>query len=174
MIEHRGDAGDDDWEQAFTRFAAEHPIPKPPPIVKQRLMQAFEHHQGRSAAPVHQMAHTVFDSRENAVLVGVRGVEDIEERYQRSFASETHGVLLDILPLADHAVGIEGQVLGVESTSKVWQAQVFSPSGSTSDIGGDENGCFSIEVARPDIDRLRLTNGELIIDVDDPLGRSGS
>jgi hypothetical protein len=171
MIEHHDSSGDDNWEQAFRRFAAEHPIPKPPPIVKQRLIQAFKNHQGRSAAPIHQMAHLVFDSRDDAVLVGVRGVGEVEERYQRSFASETHGVLLDFLPLDDHAVGVDGQVLGVESSSRVWHAQVFFPSGSTSDIGGDEYGCFSIEVARPDIDRLRLTNGELIIDVDDPLGR---
>lgn len=165
---------DDDWEQAFRRFAMDHPIPKPPPIVKQRLVQAFQRHHGNQVAPIHQAAHAVFDSRDNAVLAGVRGTPEIEERYQRTFASETHGVLLDIQPLADHAVRLEGQVLGAESTATVWEAQVFFPSGSTTDIGGDENGCFSIEAARPDIDRLLLTNGELVIEIQDPLGISGS
>lgn len=171
--EREQDMGDE-WEEAFRRFAADHPIPKPPPIVKQRLLQAFERHRGIDAVPIHQTAQPVFDSRSDAVLVGYRGPAEIEERYQRTFASETHGVLLDIEPLADHAVRLEGQVLGVETRAKVWEAKVFFTSGSTTDIGGDENGCFSIEAARPDIDRLRLTNGELIIDVNDPLGLARS
>lgn len=165
---------ENEWEQALGRFAAEHAIPKPPPIVKQRLLQAFERHRGRESPAVNQVANPVFDSRDNPVLAGVRGAAEVEERYQRTFATASHGVLLDIQPLADHAVRLEGQVLGVDSAARVWEAQVFFPSGSTTDIGGDENGCFSIEAARLDIDRLRLTNGEHIIDVDDPLGLTGS
>ncbi len=164
----------DEWERALHRFGVDNPIPKPPPIVKQRLLQAFDRHRGVEPVPVHQVAVPVFDSRDNAVLAGLRGPAEVEERYQRTFASDSHGVLLDIQPLADHAIRLEGQVLGVESKARVWEVQVFFPFGSTTDIGGDENGCFAVDVARPDIDRLRLSNGELTIVIDDPLGLAGS
>ncbi len=164
---------EDEWAEGLKRFGDRHPIPKPPPIVKQRLRQVFERYHGRAEAPVHQIARPVFDSRDNPVPAGVRGPAEVSGHYQRSFASDTHGVLLDVELAGDDKAHLEGQVIGIESVATVWEAQVVHSSGSLTDIGGDENGSFSIADAPRDVHLLRLTNGELIIEVHDPLGESG-
>jgi hypothetical protein len=162
---------DDTWVRAFEEFAASHPIPTPPPIVKQRLRQAFERHHGRAVPPLRQTAELIFDSREHALLAGVRGRADTGERYQRTFASESHGILLDIEPEGQGGTArLEGQVLGVESAATVWAVEVHFDASSTSSIDGDENGCFQISNVPSNTHLLRLSNGELTIDISNPLG----
>lgn len=161
------------WIEGFRRFALENPVPQPPPIIKQQLRQAFERHHGRGVVPIHQIAHVTFDSRDDVVMASVRGHSEVGEGYQRTFATESHGVLIDVLALSESEVRIEGQVLGVESESSVWEVQVRFPSGSKTDSTGDENGSFSITDVPMAIDTLRLTNGHVTIDIHDPLGESG-
>lgn len=162
-----------EWIEGFRSFAAENPVPQPPPIVKQRLRQAFQRHHGDEPIPEHQNAHLTFDSRDDIVMAGVRGHAEIDEGYQRTFATESHGVLIDVLPADRNTIRIEGQVLGVEAEPGVWEVQAVSTTGTVSDIHGDENGCFSLAKAPLSTELLRLTNGQLTIDIHDPLGELG-
>lgn len=161
------------WIEGFRTFANDNPVPQPPPIIRQRLRQAFEQHHGRGPLPVHQVARVTFDSRDDVIMASVRGHVEIGEGYQRTFATESHGVLIDVLTVSESEVRIEGQVLGVESESSVWEAQVLFPSGSITDSNGDENGSFSIADVPLSVETLRLTNGHVTIDIHDPLGESG-
>lgn len=161
------------WIEGFRKFASDNPVPKPPPVIRQRLRQAFEHHHGRGLMPVHEVARLTFDSRDDVIMASVRGHVEIGDGYQRTFATESHGVLLDIVTVSDTEARIEGQVLGVESEPSVWEAQILFPSGSITDSSGDENGSFSIDEVPLSVETLRLTNGHVTIDIHDPLGESG-
>jgi hypothetical protein len=175
-MDQESEFGDDEqatitWIEGFRRFAAENPVPQPPPIVKQRLRQAFQRHHGNEPIAVHQTAHPTFDSRDDVVMAGVRGHAEVDEGYQRTFATDSHGVLIDIVPVDGSTVRIEGQVLGVESEPGVWEVQAVSPIGTLADITGDENGSFSLARAPLATEMVRLTNGQLTIEIPDPLGR---
>ncbi len=161
------------WIRGFLRFGRRNPMPNPPPILRQRLMQTFERHHGRFAAKTRRTATLSFDSRDDAVLSGVRGGFDIEEGYHLAFAAEELGVLLDVLP-ADGALRLDGQVLGADANAPVWEAIVEHPGGTIADIGGDTDGCFSIDGVPTDADRLLLSNGLVEIEIRRPLGESGA
>lgn len=160
------------WIEGFRRFGREHPIPPPPPIVKQRLMQAFERHHGRDRPHIGQTAHLTFDSRDDVVMAGVRGFEEIDEGYQLTFTTETHGVLIDVFPTGPSTRRIEGQVLGLEGEDNVWVVSVEHQGRSISDIHGDTNGSFALADVPSSVGALRLTNGSTTIDIPHPLGRS--
>lgn len=160
------------WIEGFRRFGRNHPIPPPPPIVKQRLMQAFERHHDREQPHIHQTAHLTFDSRDDVVMAGVRGVEEIDEGYQLTFTTETHGVLVDVFTTGESTRRIEGQVLGVEGEDSVWVVTVEHEGRSITDIHGDTNGSFSLGDVPTTVDALRLSNGRTTIEVPQPLGRS--
>ncbi|MDH4279298.1 MAG: hypothetical protein OEW83_14595 [Acidimicrobiia bacterium] len=160
------------WIKGFRRFGRSHPIPAPPPIVKQRLMQAFERHHGRDQPVVLQTANLMFDSRDDVVMAGVRGFEEIDEGYQLTFTTETHGVLIDVFATGESTRRIEGQVLGVEGEDSVWVVTVDHAGRSITDIHGDTNGSFSLDDVPTTVDTLQLSNGRTTINVPQPLGRS--
>jgi hypothetical protein len=159
------------WIEGFTRFGRQHPLPPTPPIVRQRLRQAFVRHHGHDEAVRRELAAPMFDSRDEAVLAGVRGGSDSDEGYRLAFASESVGVLVDVMAQSDTTVRLEGQVLGPEDSAPVWEVTVEHPNGRRTDVGGDENGSFSIEGVPLDVSRLLLTNGQLEVEIPDPLHR---
>lgn len=160
------------WIEGFRRFGREHPIPPPPPIVKQRLMQSFERHHGRDQPHILQTAHLTFDSRDDVVMAGVRGFEETDEGYQLTFTTESHGVLIDVFTTGPTTRRIEGQVLGVEGEDSVWVVTVEHEGRSISDIRGDTNGSFALDDVPAAVDTLQLTNGRTTIEIPSPLGRA--
>lgn len=162
-----------DWIRGFLNFGRRNPLPAPPPILRQRLRQSFERHHGRAGELVRMSAALSFDSRDDAVLSGVRGGFDIDDGYRLAFAAEALGVLIDVIPEPDGTVQLDGQVLSADTMAPVWAATVEQPSGSITDIGGDGDGCFSVSGVRSDATRLVLSNGLVEIEVPRPLGEPG-
>lgn len=162
-----------EWIRRFAAFGRRHPQPAPPPIVRQRLRQAFARRHGRAVEVVRKTAVLSFDSRDDAVLSGVRGGFDIDEGYRLAFAADSLGVLIDVIPTEDsRSVQLDGQVLSAETEAPIWHVAVDHPGGSLSDVGGDADGCFSIAGVPPDARRLVLSNGLTEIEIRQPLGQS--
>lgn len=161
------------WIREFAAFGRRNPQPAPPPIVRQRLRQMFDRRHGRASGIVRKTAVLSFDSRDDAVLSGVRGGFDIDEGYRLAFAADSLGVLIDVIPSddSDH-VQLDGQVLSADSEAPIWQVVVDHPGGSLSDIGGDADGCFSIAGVPFDAQRLVLSNGLTELEILQPLGEA--
>lgn len=161
------------WIRDFIHFGKSHPLPVPPPLVRQRLRQSFEQHHGRAAPRRRQRAELMFDSRDDAVVAGVRGGPSLDDGYRLAFATESLGVLLDVLPESATTVRIEGQVLAGSELAAIWEVSASHHGGAQRiDIGGDANGSFAIDGIGLDLDTLVLSNGELDIEIHQPLGRS--
>ena len=162
------------WIREFIQFGRDNPLPGPPPIVRQRLQQAFRRHTGDASPILRESAALMFDSRDDAIVVGVRGGPSLDDGYRLAFASESIGVLLDVLPESATTVRLEGQVLTPDESAPVWQVSVHYPGGRRTDGGGDRNGSFTIDQVPLDTTKLLLSNGEVEVDVSQPLGRSGT
>lgn len=159
------------WIRDFIDLGRRHPLPTPPPIVRQRLQQSFNRHHGQLPPPRRETADLMFDSRDDAVVAGVRGGPSLDAGYRLAFASESVGVLIDVLPASDRTVRLEGQVLTPDGSAPVWEVTVHHPRGHRTDSGGDRNGSFSIADVPLDVTSLRLSNGEVELDIPHPLGR---
>ena len=160
------------WIRDFVSFGRTNPLPIPPPIVRQRLQQSFRRHQGQSTPVRRETATEMFDSRDDAVVVGVRGGPSLDDGYRLAFASDSVGVLVDVLPESATTVRLEGQVLTPEGSAPVWEVAVHYRGGRRTDSNGDRNGSFTIDQVPLDTTELRLSNGELEVDISQPLGRS--
>lgn len=161
------------WITGFIRFGRGNPLPAPPSILRQRLRQSFERRHGRQEAIVRRTAALSFDSRDDAVLSGVRGGFEVDEGYRLAFAADSLGVLIDVLPEDGLTVQLDGQVLSADDDAPVWAAAVDHPGGTLTDIGGDTQGCFSIRGVPADSTRLLLSNGLIEIEILRPLGEPG-
>jgi hypothetical protein len=159
------------WIRDFIELGRRHPLPTPPPIVRQRLRQSFGRHNGQLPPLRRETADLMFDSRDDAVVAGVRGGPSLDDGYRLAFASESVGVLVDVLPASDRTVDLEGQVLTPDGSAPVWEVTVHHPRGRRTDSGGDRNGSFSIDDVPLDVISLRLSNGEVELDIPHPLGR---
>lgn len=160
------------WIEGFRRFGRDHPIPPPPPIVKQRLRQAFERHHGKDQPTVRQIARKTFDSRDDVIMAGVRGANEDDESYQLTFTTDSHGVLIDVFTTGESTRRVEGQVLGIEGEDSVWVVTVEQAGRTSTDINGDANGSFSIGEVPVTVDVMRLDNGRTTIELVEPLGES--
>ncbi len=162
-----------DWIHNFIQLGADNPLPEPPPLVRQRLRQSFERHHGRAEPKRRELAELMFDSRDDAVVVGVRGGPSLDDGYRLAFAADSLGVLIDVLPESDTTVRLEGQVLAGPELAAVWEVSAQHDSGARRiDIGGDANGSFALDGVGLDVDTVILSNGELDIEIHQPLGRS--
>jgi len=159
------------WIRDFIQLGRDHPLPTPPPIVRQRLQQSFRRHQGQSSPLRRETAALMFDSRDDAVVAGVRGGPSLDDGYRLAFASESVGVLVDVLPESTTTVRLEGQVLTPEGSAPVWVVTVQFPGGRRTDSNGDRNGSFTVDRVPLDATRLQLSNGELEVDIPQPVGR---
>ncbi|MGH1490142.1 MAG: hypothetical protein ACRBK7_12240 [Acidimicrobiales bacterium] len=160
-----------EWIEGFFRFGQQNPLPVPPAIVRQRLRQSFQRHNGRELEIERKSAELSFDSRDDAVLAGVRGGFEVEDGYRLAFAADSLGVLVDVLPGGPGTVRLDGQVLTANPEAPVWNTTVDHPEGTLQDIGGDGQGCFSIDDVPLDATRLVLSNGLMEIEILEPLGR---
>ncbi|MEL7155692.1 MAG: hypothetical protein AAFN30_03730 [Actinomycetota bacterium] len=161
------------WIREFIRFGKDNHLPQPPPLVRQRLRQSFERHHGRAAPRRRERAELMFDSRDDAVVAGVRGGPSLDDGYRLAFATESLGVLLDVLPEPAGTVRIEGQVLAGSELAAIWEVSARHHGGAQrTDIGGDANGSFAVDGVGLDLEVLVLSNGELDIEIHQPLGRS--
>lgn len=176
IIEALVDAEDDetvaavDWIRGFLRFSGENPLPPVPPAVRQRLHLAFERHHGRESVIVRETATRSFDSRNDALLTGVRGSPGATHRYRLAFATESHGVLMDVTTDAAGLAAFEGQVLTGQNEAVVWEVTAHHPNGAKTDVLGKLDGCFSISDVPADCSSLVLSNGRMEIEIPDPLG----
>lgn len=155
-----------EWLRSFLLFGRSNPVPETPPLVRQRLRQAFERHHGRLSDPDEEQAELTFDSRTNKILVGVRGrVDDPEDAYQLAYSAPSADVLIDVTLLADDAVDLEGQVLTATSDDAVWESLVDHPSGTIRSVEGDRLGCFALDQVPTSATRLKVTNGRVSISI---------
>jgi len=158
------------WIEDFMALARTNPLPTPPPAVRQRLRHIFEQHHGRGVEPRTVLATLALDSRDDVVLAGVRGGAEVDESYQLAFAVDSTGVLIEV-QVEPHGIRhLDGQVLSTEPGPSVWEATVSQPGGPVVDIGGDEHGSFSVRGVRLDASSLALSNGQVTIMIDRPLG----
>ncbi len=162
-----------EWVRGFLAFSARNPLSPAPPAVRQRLELAFERHHGRDAPVIRQTATRSFDSREDALLTGVRGSSGVGRRYRLAYATDAYGVLVDVTPGGDGLVEFDGQVLSGEGRSAVWEVTAHHRAGVSVDINGKTDGCFSIAGVPDDCSHLVLSNGLVEIELPDPLGTPG-
>jgi len=161
-----------EWIEGLVRFGRDHPMPDPPPLLRQRLRQSFDRHHGLLDPPVRLEAMLSFDSRRDADLVGVRSGSGEGAGYWLSFEAGSTTVVVDVLPEPEN-IRIDGQVLSPDSGAAIWQATIDHPGGTLSSLTGDDVGLFGITGVPADATKLTVSNGLVEIEIAEPLGPDG-
>jgi len=156
-----------DWLRGFMRCAEALPLRTPPPLVRQQLRQHFGRWSKAKAIleqPVVRLrAVLMFDSRMDRPLAAVRGVADAEVIHL-AYRSDLADLVLDVHPLPDGRVRLDGQVLPVEeSVAPVFEATATGPGIEVRTIDGDELGRFSLSPVPVEAAELQVGNGELVL-----------
>ena len=120
-----------DWLRGFMRCADALPLRTPPPLVRQQLRQHFGRWSKAKAIleqPVVRLrAVLMFDSRMDRPLTAVRGVADADVIHL-AYRSDLADLVLDVHPLPDGQLRLEGQVLPIEdSVAPVFEADGDRP-----------------------------------------------
>ncbi len=156
------------WLQGFLELSRDFPLQEPPPIVRQRLRQHYARWSAAYSLRNQQVelveATLLFDSREDLVLSGVRGDAVDLDVVHLAYTSDRADLVMDIKPLGDGLVRIDGQVLPVdETTDGIFEATLDGPGVSLRAVDGDESGSFSFDAASTTADRIVLSNGEMAL-----------
>jgi hypothetical protein len=157
------------WLQKFNAAAASLQLSTPPPIVRQNLRQAFRDWAATrpvdSTTPRSVVAALIFDSRQGT-RTGTRSGASDDETFHLAFGSDDVDVLVDVIPLGDHRVRIEGQVLPVDAdTSPVFEASIVAGGESFRTLEGDRLGRFSFDSVPDDLTELVAENHDLRVSV---------
>ena len=143
-------------EADFVRMvmAAGHDLPlvDPPPVLRQRLRQAFqEWHRApvsRTTRLLEVVASLVFDSRSHQLGLATRGAGTAMagEAVHLMWQCELADLMVEARPVDDAAVvDLRGQVLlSHDSGSPVFTAEVAGPGQPTVSVDADDVGRFSI------------------------------
>lgn len=157
------------WFAGFNTTARAMPLEAPPPIVAQRLRQAFVRWsagpRGPRADPVELIADLVFDSRRDLDLVGLRSADDPDRVVYLAFRAPGADLVVDLRHAETGTLDIEGQVF-VESegvTASVFEAAAEGDGWALRTVDGDELGRFHLSAVPRDELVLRVTNGEIVL-----------
>jgi len=156
-----------DWLRGFLRCAEALPMRTPPPLVRQKLRQHFGRWSKAKAIleqPVTRLrAVLMFDSRMDRPLTAVRGTADADVIHL-AYRSDLADLVVDVHPLPDGRVRLEGQVLPIEdSVAPVFEATATGPGMDVRAIDGDELGRFALGPVPVEADELEVGNGELVL-----------
>lgn len=157
------------WIRSFLEQSRHQPLEGPPPIVRQRLRQAFAGRAGAAQEVERLAAELTFDSRLGPELVGVRaapGDEEYGRPFQLAFRAGAIDILLDV-SASSGTYQLEGQVFAPGQTAEVWVATAECAGSTRTDIRGDELGSFSVAAIRGVPRRLSLSNG--VVEINIPL-----
>ncbi|TQK71273.1 hypothetical protein [Nocardioides sp. SLBN-35] len=170
------DAGDERtwsavrWLQRFNAASASLQLSAPPPIVRQNLRQAFRDWAAirpvDSSAPRSVVAALIFDSRQGPTRTGTRSGAGDDGTVHLAFGSDDVDVMLDVTPLGEHRVRIEGQVLPVDAdTSPVFRASVVAGGETFRTVEGDRLGRFAFDSVPDDVCEVVAENRDLRVSV---------
>lgn len=164
-----------DWLRGFQRGAEALPMYTPPPLVRQQLRQHFDRWSKAKAIleqpAVRLRAVVMFDSRMDRPLTAVRGRADTDVVHL-GYRSDLADLVVDVHPLPDGRVRLEGQVLPIEDgVAPVFEARVTGPGIEVRTVDGDELGRFALGPVPVEADELQVGNGELILLAPLDLGR---
>ncbi len=166
-----------DWLRGFLTTAAELPLHEPPPIVRQSLSQYFARWSRARAELDHRppdlQARLLFDSRRDLALAGVRTGPGGGDAVHLAYAAEAGDLLLDVYPLGDGRVRVNGQVLPAEPQDPIFEASAAGAGFQVRTRDGDELGRFSLSDVPAARCRLRATNGLVTIVADLDLDPGG-
>ncbi len=155
------------WIRSFLEESRRQPLESPPPIVRQRLRQAFAGRAGAAQRVERLVAELTFDSRLGPELVGVRAVSGDDRYggpYQLAFRAGAIDILLDV-SASSGTYRLDGQVFAPDQTAEVWVVTAEGEGTTRTDIGGDELGSFSVAGILGVPQRLLLSNGVVEIDI---------
>jgi hypothetical protein len=170
------DAGDERtwravrWLQRFNAAAASLQLSTPPPIVRQNLNGAFRDWAAarpvETSAPRSVVAALVFDSRRRTSRTGTRSGPGDDETYHLAFGSDDVDVMLDVVPVAEGRVRVEGQVLPADAgTPSVFEASVVAGGDTFRTVQGDRLGRFGFDSVPDDLSELVAHNRDLRVSV---------
>jgi hypothetical protein len=156
-----------DWLRGFMRCADALPMRTPPPLVRQQLRQHFGRWSKAKAIleqPVVRLrAELMFDSRMDRPLTAVRGPADTDVIHL-AYRSDLADLVIDVHPLPDGQVRLEGQVLPIsDSVAPVFEATATGPDIEVRAIDGDELGRFALSPVPVEAVELQVGNGELVL-----------
>lgn len=172
-LEEQAAGGDEEtrrtitWIRSFLEESRRQPLEGAPPIIRQRLRQAFASRAGAAQEVERLVAELTFDSRLDPELVGVRTVSGDEEYggpYQLAFRAGAIDILVDVSASSGTYL-LEGQVFAPDQAAEVWVVTAEYAGTTRTDIGGDELGSFSVAGIPGVPQRLSLSNGVLEIDI---------
>ena len=157
-----------EWLQEFLVVADAMPLHKPPPVIRQNLLRYFARWSQARATLDHPRlelnARLLFDSRMDLAPVGVRGPNDVEGIAHLAYTTDHADLVLDVSPVGDGMVRLDGQVLLTDDTQdRIFEAVVTGPSGARRTIDGDALGRFCLVNVSDDASELRVTNGDMTI-----------
>ncbi len=154
------------WVRTFVATAAATPLHEPPPIVRQNLRRGFdawrEAQEILEQSPQRAIATLVFDSRQDLALAGVRSGAEDDEIVHLAFTCEAADVVLDLTPIGDCRMRLEGQVLlAAPDLPSAFEARVVVGTGSQRSVNGDELGRFVFDSVPADTSELVAENADL-------------
>lgn len=174
MIGHLADASPEEresmeWLRWFLMVTRTEREAKPPPMIRQRLAQAYARRGQGTAGPERTVPVTpsaVFDSRRDLAVGGVRGAAPAGESVHLAFMSEDADLVLDVTTGPTGHLDIAGQVfLPVATTAPVFEATVRAAEGEVRCVDGDRFGRFHFSRLPTPVRHLTATNGEVTLDL---------
>ena len=171
-VEHDSGLADDvAWIRGLVRAREQLPLVDPPALLRQRLEQEFRRRNGASPAPGPDAPGAVtpplvFDSRRDQLALALRAAGEADgDVVDLVWRSDDVEVVVRARSTSNDRVRLSGQVLtDLAADAPVFEAHASGPAGEVRSVDGDEHGRFRIDVRR-DSERLRLSNGELSVEV---------
>ncbi len=159
-----------EWLREFLEFSDTHKLHEAPPVVRQSLQHAFRDRSrvGDAPSPRRVQPTLLFDSRAHRELVGVRGapLSGAGGAVHLAFTSPDADLLVDVAVRPAGDLDLTGQVLvrgGAESP--VFEATVLAGGHTSRCIDGDELGRFRFTHQPVPLERLTVTNGDIVLTV---------
>lgn len=158
------------WLQEFLVVTDQHRLDEVPAVVGHRLRQHFRTWSAGADLPHPEVdglveADLVHDSRRDLARTAVRSGGANLAAFQLAYTSRAGDVVLDVFPVADGLLRVDGQVLTSLPDAAV-RAELTVAEGRMRSPDGDTHGRFTLSDVPAALGRLLLRTGELTIALD--------
>lgn len=155
-----------EWLQTFRAAATALPLSTPPPQVRHNLRRAFDTwaaaRPSRPGSPRFTTASLIFDSRRGHAIAGARSGLAQENAVHLAFASDETDVMLDMTPLGEDRMRIDGQVLpNTIETADVFVVRTLDEGETRESVDSDRLGRFCFPSIPDDTSELLAENDDL-------------
>ncbi len=153
------------WLRSFRSAASGRSLERPPPEVRDMLMQRFALYRPSPALPLQRVtASVVFDSATAGPESGVRAVAGSTARHL-ALESPSLDIALDLYP-EDREVRVEGQLLPLDPTAAAsGTVRLFSGGEERQVVQADDVGWFAFEPVGSGPASLVAELGEVVVEV---------